>query len=68
MQKFIEADYYELDWYYEECTDGNRNMKYQDDLAMSRNKSINEEESFESDCNNECRHRCCEDLDILEEE
>lgn len=22
MQKFIEADYYELDWYYEECTDG----------------------------------------------
>ncbi|MGH0120553.1 UNVERIFIED_CONTAM: hypothetical protein FKN15_067290 [Acipenser sinensis] len=21
MQKFIEADYYELDWYYEECTD-----------------------------------------------
>lgn len=23
MQKFIEADYYELDWYYEECTDGN---------------------------------------------
>ncbi|MBN3273745.1 TRAK1 protein, partial [Polyodon spathula] len=24
MQKFIEADYYELDWYYEECTDGNK--------------------------------------------
>ena len=23
MQKFIEADYYELDWYYEECSDGN---------------------------------------------
>lgn len=22
MQKFVEADYYELDWYYEECTDG----------------------------------------------
>ncbi|PNJ74611.1 TRAK1 isoform 13 [Pongo abelii] len=21
MQKFIEADYYELDWYYEECSD-----------------------------------------------
>ena len=21
-QRFVEADYYELDWYYEECTDG----------------------------------------------
>lgn len=22
MQRFVEADYYELDWYYEECADG----------------------------------------------
>lgn len=22
MQRFVEADYYELDWYYEECSDG----------------------------------------------
>lgn len=21
-QRFIKADYYELDWYYDECTDG----------------------------------------------
>lgn len=21
-QRFVKADYYELDWYYEECTDG----------------------------------------------
>ena len=21
-QRFVEADYYELDWHYEECTDG----------------------------------------------
>ncbi|CAG6015924.1 unnamed protein product [Menidia menidia] len=21
-QSFVKADYYELDWYYEECTDG----------------------------------------------
>lgn len=24
MQRFVEADYYELDWYYEECTDGKK--------------------------------------------
>lgn len=23
MQKFTDTDYYELDWYYEECSDGN---------------------------------------------
>lgn len=23
MQKFTDADYYELDWCYEECSDGN---------------------------------------------
>lgn len=22
MQRFVEADYYELDWYYDECADG----------------------------------------------
>lgn len=21
-QRFVKADYYELDWYYDECTDG----------------------------------------------
>ncbi|KAF7247690.1 Protein dopey-2 [Varanus komodoensis] len=34
---------------------------------MSLEESINEEESFEYDRNNEYRHRCCENLDILEE-
>nr|XP_060637745.1 trafficking kinesin-binding protein 1 isoform X3 [Anolis sagrei ordinatus] len=34
---------------------------------MSVNKFVNEEESYESDCNHECCHRCYENLDILEE-
>ncbi|XP_053215571.1 trafficking kinesin-binding protein 1 isoform X1 [Podarcis raffonei] len=37
-------------------------------LAMSLNESINEEESFEYDDHvTECKHRCCDNLDILEE-
>ncbi|XP_060637745.2 trafficking kinesin-binding protein 1 isoform X3 [Anolis sagrei] len=34
---------------------------------MSVDKFVNEEESYESDCNHECCHRCYENLDILEE-
>ncbi|XP_033849018.3 trafficking kinesin-binding protein 1 isoform X9 [Acipenser ruthenus] len=43
MQKFIEADYYELDWYYEECTDvicaervGQMTKTYNDIDAVTR--------------------------------
>lgn len=27
-QRFVKADYYELDWYYEECTDGKTKVCY----------------------------------------
>lgn len=27
-QRFVKADYYELDWYYEECTDGKTTVGY----------------------------------------
>ena len=27
-QRFVKADYYELDWYYEECTDGKTTVCY----------------------------------------
>lgn len=27
-QRFVKADYYELDWYYEECTDGKNLLQY----------------------------------------
>uniref|UniRef100_A0A452T4M8 Trafficking kinesin protein 1 n=1 Tax=Ursus maritimus TaxID=29073 RepID=A0A452T4M8_URSMA len=43
MQKFIEADYYELDWYYEECSDvlcaervGQMTKTYNDIDAVTR--------------------------------
>ncbi|XP_072507557.1 trafficking kinesin-binding protein 1 isoform X14 [Notamacropus eugenii] len=43
MQKFIEADYYELDWYYDECTDvlcaervGQMTKTYNDIDAVTR--------------------------------
>uniref|UniRef100_A0A8C7IYJ2 Trafficking kinesin protein 1 n=1 Tax=Oncorhynchus kisutch TaxID=8019 RepID=A0A8C7IYJ2_ONCKI len=43
MQKFVEADYYELDWYYEECTDvlcaervGQMTKTYSDIDAVTR--------------------------------
>ncbi|XP_041708012.2 trafficking kinesin-binding protein 1-like isoform X3 [Coregonus clupeaformis] len=43
MQKFVEADYYELDWYYEECTDvlcaervGQMTKTYNDIDAVTR--------------------------------
>ncbi|XP_065254657.1 trafficking kinesin-binding protein 1 isoform X2 [Emys orbicularis] len=43
MQKFIEADYYELDWYYEDCTDvlcaervGQMTKTYNDIDAVTR--------------------------------
>lgn len=26
-QRFVRADYYELDWYYEECTDGKATLR-----------------------------------------
>lgn len=36
MQKFIEADYYELDWYYEECSDGNDGLARHSAAGMCR--------------------------------
>ncbi|XP_052475032.1 trafficking kinesin-binding protein 1-like isoform X3 [Carassius gibelio] len=43
MQRFVEADYYELDWYYEECTDvlcadrvGQMTKTYNDIDAVTR--------------------------------
>lgn len=33
MQKFIEEDYYQLDWWYEDCADGNEAFL----LVMMRN-------------------------------
>lgn len=27
-QRFVKADYYELDWYYEECTDGKNPLQH----------------------------------------
>uniref|UniRef100_H9G8X1 Trafficking kinesin protein 1 n=1 Tax=Anolis carolinensis TaxID=28377 RepID=H9G8X1_ANOCA len=52
MQKFIEADYYELDWYYEECSDvlcaervGQMTKTYNDIDAVTR--LLEEEEDIE---------------------
>lgn len=39
MQKFIEADYYELDWYYEECTDG-KSFFFFSSLSMQNPKLV----------------------------
>ncbi|KAG8521545.1 Trafficking kinesin-binding protein 1 [Galemys pyrenaicus] len=59
MQKFIEADYYELDWYYEECSD-----------AMSLGAVGGEEECYEYDCQEEEQKPARgqrDSLDLLEE-
>ena len=36
MQRFVEADYYALDWYYEECADGKQHCSRDKAICLFR--------------------------------